>query len=246
MNRVAFCSAILACAACANSAEPRDDRDAAIKAIEKLGGTVRLYDTRIHVSLRDLRITDADLAKLKGLPGITSLELDGTPITDAGLAHLKDLTDLVSLSLYNTAVSDDGLEHLTGLKKLNFVLMKQTNVTEDGAKMLRKAIPDCETISHSPRTPAIALPVGKWNLTFANGVQQTCEIRRDGTATVAEPLRSSEGKTFVQGLTAKLKFADNRVERWTPVGDRFVVEHWGVAAGFPHAKPVLGIAEKSP
>ena len=32
-------------------------------------------------------------------------------------------------------------------------------VTVDGAKKLKQALPNCETISHSPRTPAIAMPV---------------------------------------------------------------------------------------
>jgi hypothetical protein len=36
---------------------------------------------------------------------------------------------------------------------------------------------------------------------------------------------------------------DDRVERWTAVGQRMVVEHWFPAAQFPSGTPVLGIAE---
>lgn len=199
-------------------------------------------DGTTRVSFHNLRITDSDLKLLKHLPDVTDLELSGTPVTDAGMVHLKELVHLRSLSLFETAISDDGAEHFKNLKKLNFLLLKRTDVTDDGAKMLRNALPNCETISVSPRTPVIALPVGKWTVTFSNGVQQTCEIRADGTASVVEPLRRSEGKVFIQGRTAKLKFADDRTERWTPVGTRMVVQHH---VGGDTANAVLGIAEKA-
>ena len=37
-----------------------------------------------------------------------------------------------------------------------------------------------------PREP---LPVGHWNVQFANGVTQICEVRKDGTASIAERRR---------------------------------------------------------
>jgi hypothetical protein len=244
--RIDMFTAILFAATFAQAPVPCDPRGDAIKAIRQLGGTFDERNGWTAVSFRNIRISDDDLKLLKSLPDLSSLELSYTPVTNAGLAHLKGLTNLVSLELYNTTIDDDGLEHLKGMKKLNFVLMKQTNVTLDGAKKLKLALPNCETISHSPRTPAIAMPVGKWSVTFANGVTQTCEIGGGGTASVVEPLRNSNGKTLIQGGTAKLIFQDDRVERWTPVGNRFVVEHWAASTGFPTATPVLGIAEKAP
>lgn len=38
-------------------------------------------------------------------------------------------------------------------------------------------------------------------------------------------------------------YQDGRVERWTPVGKRMVVEHWHPGAPFPSGTPVLGIAD---
>jgi hypothetical protein len=239
-------TAVLFAASFAQAPIPCDPRGDAIKAIRRLGGTFDERNGRTTVSLRGLPIIDADLKLLKSLPDLARLELSDTPVTDSGLVHLKDLNNLESLELYNTAVSDEGLEHLKGMKKLNFLLMKRTNVTEEGARKLKQALPNCETISHSPRTPAIAMPAGKWSVTFANGVIQTCEIAPNGTASVVEPLRASDGKTLIQGGTAKLIFKDDRVERWTPVGNRFVVEHWAAKAHFPAVAPVLGIAEKAP
>jgi hypothetical protein len=94
-----------------------------------------------------------------------------------------------------------------------------------------------------PRAAETGLPVGKWNVEFANGVTQVCEIAKDGTASVAEPLRNSGGKAVVKGSSVVIVYEDDRVERWTPVGKRLVVEHWFPASQLPTATPVLGIAE---
>jgi hypothetical protein len=86
------------------------------------------------------------------------------------------------------------------------------------------------------------LPVGTWTIEFANGVVEVCEVRQDGTATVAEPKRTSAGKVTAREGSFVLTFDDDRVERWTAVGKRMVVEHWFPATQFPGGTPVLGIA----
>jgi RNA polymerase sigma factor (sigma-70 family) len=227
---------------------PAESRAAAIAAVKRLGGTVRYLDeprkARPEVLLRDCRVTNADLSVLSALTDMVRLELTGTPITDAGLAHLKWLTRLETLDLYDTIVGDAGLEHLKGLTGLKFVLLKQTNVTDAGAKKLQQALPDC-LVSHSPRTPRPAMPAGRWKVAFANGVNQTCEVTADGTASVVEPRRTAKGKVTVQGATFVVVFEDDRVERWTPVGDRLVVEHWFPGSEWKTATPVLGIADRA-
>jgi len=91
------------------------------------------------------------------------------------------------------------------------------------------------------------LPVGKWKVEFTNGVTENCEISNfgGGRATVEEPRRKSGGTVVVKGNTAVITFDDDRVERWTPVGERFVVEHWFPGSRFLTATPVLGIAERA-
>lgn len=91
-------------------------------------------------------------------------------------------------------------------------------------------------------TPARGLPVGAWKVEFANGVVEKCRVEKDGTAFVSEPKRRSGGKATAQDGTVVIAFDDDRVERWTPVGRRVVVEHWYPAAQFPSGKPVFGIA----
>jgi hypothetical protein len=100
--------------------------------------------------------------------------------------------------------------------------------------------------AHAPAPPdkPLELPVGKWSIEFANGVKEACKVNRDGEASVAEPLRTSAGKTEVKDDSIVLVFQDDRVERWTPVGSKMVVEHWAARAQFPNGRPVLGIGQK--
>jgi hypothetical protein len=94
-----------------------------------------------------------------------------------------------------------------------------------------------------PPRPLDSIPTGKWSIEFANGVVEKIEVRRDGTASVSEPNRTSDGKvTSLQG-TFLFVCDDGRVERWTPVGRRMVVEHWGVVDQYPNGTPVRGIAD---
>ncbi len=88
--------------------------------------------------------------------------------------------------------------------------------------------------------------VGQWTVEFANGVVETCDLVKEGTAKVAEPKRSSQGKVrdAMNGVVV-LAFDDDRIERWTRVGQRMVVEHWASSDQFPGAPPVLGIAERA-
>lgn len=85
---------------------------------------------------------------------------------------------------------------------------------------------------------------GTWVVEFTNGVVEACQARVDGKIWVFEPLRTSPARPAVEGGATVLTFEDDRVERWTPVGSRYVVEHWFPATQYPSGKPVLGIAEQ--
>ena len=57
------------------------------------------------------------------------------------------------------------------------------------------------------------LLAGRWDVAFANGVVERCEVRADGTASVTEPARSSRGKAEAKGSSVVMTFEDGRVER---------------------------------
>ncbi len=96
----------------------------------------------------------------------------------------------------------------------------------------------------NPQPPALPV-VGKWSVEFANGVKESCEVRTDGTSSVVEPLRSSGGKATLKDKAVVIVSDDDRVERWTVVGRRVVVEHWFPASQFPCGTPVLGIGDRA-
>jgi hypothetical protein len=96
-----------------------------------------------------------------------------------------------------------------------------------------------------PRNTIASQIVGKWNVKFANGVTEVCKIRKDGIASVVEPLRTSGGKGVVKDGMIVIVFDDDRIERWKMVGKQFVVEHWFPGAQFPTGTPVRGIAKRA-
>jgi hypothetical protein len=73
---------------------------------------------------------------------------------------------------------------------------------------------------------------------------ETCEIRKDGTASESEPHRKSDGKAVDKDGAIVITFDDDRAEPWIPVGKRMVVENWYPSSKSPGGAPVLGIAER--
>ena len=94
------------------------------------------------------------------------------------------------------------------------------------------------------KTPDPAHPVGKWRITFTNGVIETCDIHSNGTAAEAEPLRSSPGKWKEVNGSVVVTFDDDRLERWKKDGDHWRVEHWCPVAAYPEGSPVVGVAKR--
>ena len=104
-------------------------------------------------------------------------------------------------------------------------------------------------------TPAFAAPVpkelrkktyeGSWKIVFANGVVETCWFGKNGKSGVEEPLRKAGGQAE-EGSTGVIviAFDDDRTERWTPDGKRYVVEHWFPSSQYPNSIANLGIAER--
>jgi hypothetical protein len=86
--------------------------------------------------------------------------------------------------------------------------------------------------------------VGKWTVSFANGVIEICEVNANGTAYEREPNRASDGKAEVVDGAIVITFADDRVERWTAVDKQMVVEHWCPAQSYPAGRCVLDIANR--
>jgi hypothetical protein len=92
--------------------------------------------------------------------------------------------------------------------------------------------------------PERGLLAGEWSVEFANGVVETCAIRKDGTASESKSHRKSDGKAVDKDGAIVITFDDDRTERWTPVGKRMVVDHWYPSSQYPCGKPVLGNSDR--
>ncbi len=95
------------------------------------------------LNLSGTKVTDAGLARLRGLDGLEYLGLKGTGIGDAGLEHVSSLAGLNNLNLADTRVTDAGLKRLTGLQRLESVNLSNDAVTDAG-------------LAHLGRVPGLA------------------------------------------------------------------------------------------
>lgn len=102
------------------------------------------------------------------------------------------------------------------------------------------------TISLTAEAAGAERLAGNWSVQFANGVYQWCVIRNDRTASVMETHRTAAGRAETVAGALVVRYDDDRVERWTAVDRRAVVEHWFPGSTYPQGKPVLGIAKAMP
>jgi Leucine Rich Repeat (LRR) protein len=83
------------------------------------------------------QITDAILAAVARLEGITDLDLSGSQeLTDDGLQQLARLPQLKRLDLSRTAITDRGVAVLRELPVLESISLSMTHVTDEGAQVL--------------------------------------------------------------------------------------------------------------
>jgi hypothetical protein len=88
------------------------------------------------VSLRDTKVSDAELEFLAKLPRLETLDLSNTPVNSDGLVHLRKLRQLRGLSLCNTDVDDSGMKHIGRLTSLQRLSLWNTKIGDDGLEPL--------------------------------------------------------------------------------------------------------------
>jgi hypothetical protein len=173
------------------------------------------------------------------------------PTPDAPIGDLmvvqSDLTPLLEqlvpiitadgqLSTYRLAFENRG-------RRWSLVAHVRKPVNDEAHARVREVLRSVQFTEPQRSGQPVASFAGRWSVEFANSVKQSCEIHDDGTATVVEPLRRSGGRTVNDNGSTVIVFADDRLERWTPVGSKMVVEHWYPAARFATGSPVLGIGD---
>jgi len=118
---------------------PEVGRDAAIAAIEKLGGHYACEGARPDGPIVRVEVDRNPFA-------LTQVRDPRPEVTDALLVHLKGLTSLRELRLEYTQAKDAGLETLKGMTSLRNLHVEDTQVTDAGVNELEKALPDCRVL----------------------------------------------------------------------------------------------------
>src|SRR4051812_49383312 len=85
-----------------------------IQLVEKAGGKLTRDGRKsgnpvVGVDFDDVKVTDAVLKELAGLPLLTKVSLERTPVGDAGVRSLASLKGLQELSLAQTKITDNSL-----------------------------------------------------------------------------------------------------------------------------------------
>ena len=121
------------------------------------------------------RFGDDGLERLRSLPYLRSLELNGTSVSEAGLARVGSLTALERLTLRRTSLTDAGLVHLQKLDKLCYLDLCDTSVTDAGLVHLRGMLQlrflflqEPVTLAGVPRVTRV--PAGLFRLSHRCGI----------------------------------------------------------------------------
>jgi len=82
------------------------------------------------------RVTDADVAKLRGLNLLRGIDLSGTDVTDACVPHLLEFPHLIWITLDGTHVTGAGLARLSRLKNFRMLELNGCPIGATGFREL--------------------------------------------------------------------------------------------------------------
>ena len=192
------------------------------------------------MSLRSTKMTDADLAKLKGgknlvwldlsgndqfanaglkelagLKSLQSLDLGSTSMQDASLKDLQSLENLTTLILFwNKDITDAGIRELVGLKKLKRLDLTMAKLTDEGLKNLT-ALDQLTSLNI------------QWTTITDAGMIHLTQFKKLRHLNIAETKVTSEGIKELAGMT----------------GLTSLDVHYTKAAGAGGIKTICGLSE---
>lgn len=102
-------------------------------------------------------VTDAACTLIARMPRLVRLDLRDTKVSDSGVARLRALPELVVLNLFATAVTDASLESLGAMPRLGELRLWQTKVSPDAVARLRRDRPALD-VTLAPDLPEPAPP----------------------------------------------------------------------------------------
>ncbi len=106
------------------------DEDHAVAALTAAGARIFRGRDGDVFSVRVQR--DREMAFLRFLPTLRSVDLFGAGVTDAGMESLASVKQTSNLSLMQTAVTARGLRHLKEMESLDALSLMDTSITAEG------------------------------------------------------------------------------------------------------------------
>lgn len=115
----------------------------AIASLQKLGAKIDnvSYEKgkiRLQIKLSGTKVRDEDMASVKAIKDVYSLDVSGTQITDAGLAQLKGHPSLAGLVLQGSKITDASLPTLQSLTNLAWLEIDKLQLSEATLATLRR------------------------------------------------------------------------------------------------------------
>ena len=93
--------------------------------------------------------------------------------------------------------------------------------------------------------PEVKIPVGSFQVSFMNGVVETCEFAEDATVKITQNNRASVGRAEVSDGKIIVRYDDNRIEQWSLIDGAYFVNHWHPVSSWPDQRSEMGLAEKN-
>ena len=100
----------------------------------------------VSLNMRGTAVDDKGVANIGGCSGLQRLHLEKTKVTDAAIKHLAPLSGLEYLNIYGTAVTDVAIDDIAALKGLKKVFIWETKITIAGVAKLKEKRPDLQII----------------------------------------------------------------------------------------------------
>mgnify|MGYP002777989176 CR=1 FL=1 len=95
-------------------------------------GKMTSLESLILLSDDKQKVTDADLALLKGLTNLQTLSMPRAEVSAAGLENFKGCTRLLNLNLTGAKLNDDALKAVAGLPSLTSLVLANTPISDAG------------------------------------------------------------------------------------------------------------------
>src|SRR5690606_25024079 len=93
----------------------------------------------ISLDFTDQPLSDQDIPLLGKLPRLERLILYGPQVTDAGVADVVKLEGVTDLGFFNSTITDAGLAKLTEMKQIRSLMLRRcTGITNDGLALLKE------------------------------------------------------------------------------------------------------------